>query len=74
MNLPEPFRDGGDLVWQIAPEISAIVSKTSGSFGGRPPRAQRWTVEVHGPVYICQCLPTRKACIDAIPRLLRAMP
>ena len=74
MKPPEPFRDGGDLVWQITPEVSAIVYKTVGGYGGSVPRAQRWTVEVRGPVYICQCLPTRKACIDAIPRLLRAMP
>lgn len=74
MKLPEPIKDGGDLAYQIAPEISVIVYKTGGTFGGHPPRAQQWTVEVHGPAYVCQCLPTRRACVEAIPRLLRAMP
>lgn len=76
MKLPEPTKyTNGALQYQIADRISATIEKTQVIGGGAAPHSERWTLDLFAPrFYCCATLPTRKACIAAIPRLLRAMP
>jgi hypothetical protein len=74
IKIPKPEKDGDFWTYLIGDKTRIIIYKTT-CYGGRKIKpADRWSIEVYGDVYISACLPTRRACIDAIPRLLRALP
>ena len=74
MKLPKPEKGLDGWTYTFNDKTYIVIYKTTCYGGAKIKPADRWSIEVLGEVYICTCLPTRRACIDAIPRLLRALP
>ena len=54
-------------------EYGAIISKTYSCPPRRIPTAQRWTLEINGPWYLCRCFPTMTAAKTAAERVIAAL-
>ena len=52
---------------------SAIITRTYSCPPGHIPKAQRWTLELFGPWYVCRCFPTIKAAKQAAERVIAAL-
>ena len=75
-------KHGSDLKWlKDDGHITAsengcdfTICKTSSCPPSKIPAAQRWTLEVCGPWYMCKCFPRLFDCYAAAERVLAAMP
>lgn len=74
MKLPKPEKCNGEWRYTIDDKTYIVICKTTWYNNPVFTPSNRWTIEMFSTVYACTCLPTRRACIDAIPRLLRALP
>lgn len=54
--------------------VEFFVYKTHTCPATKIPPASRWTLEVHGPWYMCKCFPRLFDCYAAAERVLAALP
>lgn len=54
--------------------VEFIIQKTRNYPPCKIPAAQRWTMEVYGPWYMCRCFPRLFDCYNAAERVIAALP
>lgn len=64
-----------DDEWHVAEQdgYSALIERTYSCPPRQIPKAQRWTLCITGPWYVCRCFPTIKAAKAAAERVIAAL-